>query len=134
VDTQAKTHQGQLKENIGHMDALLDGLRSCGERTTVCQVSVACSKKSNAGPEGTGAAVDTSEGISDKMVATNLETNPEATEAVVERQELCECWVVRRRRWVKNRVPSEIARAPVLHTEREMFIRVQAGTALEEET
>jgi hypothetical protein len=45
------------------METFLEGLRSCGRRTTACQVSsVACPKKSKANVEGTEDAVDTFEG------------------------------------------------------------------------
>jgi hypothetical protein len=98
------------------VEALPEGLRSCGKRTTAWQVlSVACPNKSTAGPERTETAVET----------TNFEANPEATDAVVERQEHRERLVVRLRRWAKKRT---------LHCKRVMFVRAQTGTALEEET
>jgi hypothetical protein len=101
INVEAKALQYQLKEDvIDDMKALLEGLRSCGKRTTACQLSsVGCPNKSKVGPEGTGAAVDIFKRISDKMEATNLEANPEATEAVVELQELRDNLVVGCRRW-----------------------------------
>jgi hypothetical protein len=47
--------------------------------------------------------VDTFEGSSDKMEATDLEVNPKATEAIVDRQELRKRLVVRRCRWEEGR-------------------------------
>jgi hypothetical protein len=62
--------KGIHRRRKGHMEACLVGLRSCGNRMTICQVS------SVAWPE--------------EMEATNLEANLDATEATVEWQELCE--------------------------------------------
>jgi hypothetical protein len=56
---------------------------------TMTVASEACPEKSKPGPEGTKAAVVTFEEISDRMEATDLDANPKATEAAVERQELC---------------------------------------------
>jgi Skp family chaperone for outer membrane proteins len=43
-DAEAKARREQLKEDTkGYMEAVLEGLRSCGNRTTACQVSsVSC--------------------------------------------------------------------------------------------
>jgi hypothetical protein len=90
ADAEAQTRQEQLNEYIkGNMEALPERLRSCGKRTTACEVSsVACQKKSNVDLEGTKAAVVTFEQLSDKIEDMSLEANPEATEAVAGRQEL----------------------------------------------
>jgi hypothetical protein len=45
--------------------------------------------------------VDTFEGYSDKMEATNLQTNPEATEPLWSSRN-CGCLLVRRRQWAKK--------------------------------
>jgi hypothetical protein len=89
VDVEAKAHHDQLKEDIkGHMGVLLEGLRSC-ENGTTCQVlSVVCPENSKAGLKEMEANMITLKESSDKMDATDLEANPEATEAVLEQKEL----------------------------------------------
>jgi hypothetical protein len=90
------------------MEALLEGLSSSGERMTARQVlSVASPKKSKASPKRTE-AVDTFEGSSDRMETTDLEANPEATEAVVEWQELRKCLVVWHRQWAKKQIQDSV--------------------------
>jgi hypothetical protein len=90
VEAEAKTRQEQLKGYIKrHTEVLLEGLRSRGKRMTACQVwSVACPEKSKTGPKETGVDADTFEERSNKMEATDLGAYPEATKAVVARQEL----------------------------------------------
>jgi hypothetical protein len=89
ADAEQKAHQDQFKDIEGHMEGLLEGLRSCGRRMTACQVlSVACPEKSKTGSEEMEAEVVTFKECSDKMEATDLEANTDATEAVVEQQKL----------------------------------------------
>jgi hypothetical protein len=92
VDAEAKAHHEQLHQDInGYMEALLEGLRSCGKGTTICKVpSVVRPENSKTGLKEMEAAVNTFEEHSSKMDATDLEANSEATEAVQQRQELCE--------------------------------------------
>jgi hypothetical protein len=45
---------------------------------------------------------------SSKMETTDLDGNQGATEAIVERQELCKRFVVRRRRWAKKQTQNSI--------------------------
>jgi hypothetical protein len=72
-----------------HTEALLEGLRSCGERIVICKVeSEACPEKSKAGPERMEDAVVTFEGSLDRIESTDVEATPGATEAAVERQKL----------------------------------------------
>jgi hypothetical protein len=122
ADAEAKTCQDQSKEDIrGYMEARLKGLRSSGKGTTACQVqSVVCPENSKAGLKTVEADVIKFEKSPDRMEATNLEVNPETTEAILECQELRmeeadvdtigssedrygdRCLVVRRRRWAKK--------------------------------
>jgi hypothetical protein len=109
------------------MGARLEGLRSCGKRTTICKVaSVACPEESQSGPKEMEADVITFEECSNKMDATNVEATPVAKEDVLERQELreeetnfhnigssedrCEDrrFVVRRRRGAKKRIQQSV--------------------------
>jgi hypothetical protein len=78
LKAEAKVYQDQFKEDIkGHMEALLEEFRSCGKRMTACQIlTVAWPEKSKA--------------------------TLKATEAIVERQELCERLGVWHYRWVKK--------------------------------
>jgi CHAT domain-containing protein len=120
INAQVADCQDQFKEDIkGHMEAFLDELRFCGKRTTACQVSsVASPNKSKAGLEVTETAVVTFKERLEKMEATDLEANPEATDAIVERQELRKRLVVWRRRLAKTRIqnslgsPAEVVRHP----------------------
>jgi hypothetical protein len=104
TDAEAKAHHDQLKDDIkGHMEDLLEGLRSCVKWMTVCQVpSEACPEKLKAGPEETEADVITFEETSDKIKSKDVEATLKATRSAVERQELHECLVVQRRQWVKK--------------------------------
>jgi hypothetical protein len=71
------------------MEALLEGLKSCGKRTTICQVSSEDRPgNSKAGPEELEANMDTFEERSSKMDATDLKEKPGETEAAVVWQEL----------------------------------------------
>jgi N-methylhydantoinase B/oxoprolinase/acetone carboxylase alpha subunit len=58
-----------FKDDIkGHMEACLEGLRSCGKRTTICKVAMeACPEKSKAGPEEMEADVITFEESSEQI-------------------------------------------------------------------
>jgi hypothetical protein len=70
------------------VDVLLEGFRSCTKRTIACQVSsVACPEKSKAGPEEMEGDVVAFEDLN-KMEATDLEVNPDATETILEWLEL----------------------------------------------
>jgi hypothetical protein len=72
-----------------HMEALLEELRSCRKRTTICMLaSEVCQDNSKAVLKEMEAAVNTLEERSRKMDATDLEANPEATEAAVVRPSL----------------------------------------------
>jgi hypothetical protein len=76
----------------------------------------------------------------------SLKSYTEATEFIVERQELRDRLVVRHRRWARkrnqdsvgSRQKSSAARKrlgrAVLHCDRGIFVRVQAGTAMEADT
>jgi hypothetical protein len=65
------------------MEAVLEGLRSYGKRTTACQISsVACPHESKSDSDVMGAAVDAYKEVLDKMETSG------ATEAILERQEL----------------------------------------------
>jgi hypothetical protein len=68
------------------MEALLELLKSCEEGTTAGQVrSVVCPENSKAGLKTMEVEVITFEESSYNVEATNLEANPGATEAAVER-------------------------------------------------
>jgi hypothetical protein len=64
INAQAAARHVQLKQGIkGHMEACLEGLRSCGKGTTTCQIeSEACPQKSKAGPKRMETVVITCEG------------------------------------------------------------------------
>jgi hypothetical protein len=75
----------QFQQDIkGHVKALLEGLRSCGKRTTICKVpSVVCPDNSKASLKEMEAVVDTYKQHSDKIEATNTEVNLGAMEAIL---------------------------------------------------
>jgi hypothetical protein len=69
------------------MEALLEGSRSFGTRTTTCQVSSEVRpENSEAGPEEMEADMGTFKECSEEMDAPRLEVNPEETEVAVERR------------------------------------------------
>jgi hypothetical protein len=92
------------KEDIkGHVEALLKGFRSGGKKKTACQISSdVCPENSKASPEEMEVEVVTCKELSGKIEDIDLGANTQATEAVVERQELRRRLAVRRRRWAKK--------------------------------
>jgi hypothetical protein len=120
---------------------LLEGLRSCGKGTTICKIaSEACPEKSKAGPDRMEDVVVTFEGSLDRMEATDVEVNPEETEAAVGRQELFKeemnvdsirsledrygdrRWVVRLRRGPKKRTRYSVGSRQKLSAARKRLI------------
>jgi hypothetical protein len=90
ADSKENARHEQFIENIhNHIEVLLEGWRSCGIGTIACQVPpVACPDNSKAGLKEREAVVNTFEQRSSKMNATDLEANPEETEATVVQQDL----------------------------------------------
>jgi hypothetical protein len=98
MEARAETRQGRMEAAMHymrsdiertvqqHMENCLEGLRSCGERTTTCKVaSEDPPEKSKAGPERMEDAAVTFEGSLDRMETSDVEATPGATEAVLER-------------------------------------------------
>jgi hypothetical protein len=124
----AETSHEQFHQGIKcHMEALLEGLKSCGKSATICKVaSVACPDNSKPGPERMEDAVVTFERSLDRMEATNVVATSEKTEATVVGQELFiqemnidnigsledrygdRCLAVRRRRGAKKRIQDSV--------------------------
>jgi hypothetical protein len=115
----------EFKEDVEyHMEACLEVSRSCGKRTTACQVpSVASPHNLKAGPEESEAEIFTFIERSDIVNAAGLEANAEALVATVERQKLRKHFVVLCHQWAKKWIQDSVGSQQKLYAAWKLMIR-----------